>query len=394
MDRDRESQYDYSWYAEYYDNVTRPAYNAEYCGYECWASYHYDALGNPVESSQYVDQDESWSRESHEFRIQSQEGRLKWIAGVFYQEQEHDFDLRWTAPSVGPAVTLVPGGPTVVWQTHQTRVDEERAIFGEISFDITDDLTILGGLRKYSYDNSLFGFNGWSGRCTGFYDDNGNFVEDRDNGTLQSPCYDTGILDDKSDNSDKIGKLNVTYNITDDVMVYFTWSEGYRAGGVNRAVEGAAYDEDFVTNREIGWKASLMDNRMRLNGALYRMDWDDFQYSSLVLGAGQPLTVINNAGQAEVTGMEFDLNFAVTDAVTFTFSGSFIDAESTEEILTADGIIPAGTELPYTPEVQLTSVLRYGAEWDGFEVYAQGAWSYTDGASTDLRPDYSLMTDS
>ncbi len=396
LDRDRDSQYDYSWYAEYYDNVIRPDYNDSY-GYlpgdpYYWGSYHYDAAGNGVESSQYVDQDENWNRTSHEFRIQSQEGSLRWIAGFFYQEQEHDFDLQWTAPAVGSDVTLVPGGPTVVWQTHQTRKDEEQAVFGEISYDFGDKLTALVGARWYSYDNSLYGFNGWYGRCTGFYDDNGNFVEDR-SATLQAPCYDTGILDDSTDNDDVIGKVNISYDLDEDKMLYFTWSEGYRPGGVNRANEGLTYDEDFVTNWELGWKTSWMDNRMRFNGAVYFMDWEDFQYNSLDLGSGQPLTIINNAGQAEVYGVEWDLDYAVSEAFTFSFSGAYNDAESTDTIDHADGVIPKGTKLPYTPELQLSTILRYGAQWGENQVYAQGAWSYTDGVSTDLREAYSFDTD-
>ncbi|MEH6591778.1 MAG: TonB-dependent receptor [Halioglobus sp.] len=397
LERERDSQYDYSWYAEYYDNVTRPNSNSAYGYVEgdayYWASYHYDEMGNPVESSQYVDQDEEWTRESHEIRLQSQEGRLRWIAGFFYQEQEHDFDLQWTAPAVGSDVNVVPGGPTVVWQTVQTRNDEEQAIFGEISFDFTDNLTALVGARYYDYDNSLYGFNGWSRRCTGYYDDNGNFVEDRD-GTLQDPCYDTGNVDGKTSNDDVIGKANITYTVNDDALVYFTWSEGYRPGGVNRSNEAPPYVEDFVTNWELGWKTTWMDNRMRFNGATYFMDWEDFQYASLDLGSGQPLTVINNAGQAEIFGLEFDLDYAITNAFTFSFSGSFIDAESIDTIVHEDGIIPKGTKLPYTPEAQLSSVLRYGTELGEYGVYAQGSWSYSDGVTTDLRPEFALETDS
>jgi len=387
LDRDRDSQYDYSWFAEYYDNYLF----TEYYGYDC---YHYDAGGSCTDPSQYVDQDENWNRESHELRLQSQEGRLRWIAGFFYQEQEHDFDLRWVAPSVGSNATVVPGGPTVVWQTHQTRNDEEQAIFGEISYDFTDNLTALIGARYYDYENSLFGFNGSAGRCTGFTDENGNFTEDRENGSLQAPCYNTGVLDATTSNDDVIGKANLTYNVNEDALVYFTWSEGYRPGGVNRVAAAADYAEDFVTNWELGWKSTWMDNRMRFNGAVYFMDWEDFQYNSLTFGDGDPLTIINNAGQAEVYGTEFDLDYAVSDGLTFSFSGSYNHAESTAAIADSAGEIPKGIALPYTPEWQLSSVLRYDTQWGESGVYAQGAWNYSDGMTTDLRPAFAEETSS
>jgi len=386
LDRDRDAQYDYSWYAEYLDNVV-------YAPDPSYQSYHYDAAGNPVESSQYVDMVENWNRESHEIRIQSQEGRLRWIAGFFYQDQEHDYDHRWTAPAVDPGVSVVPNGPAVVWQTNQTRNDEELAVFGEISYDITDNLTILGGARWYDYENSLYGFNGWQGSCIGFYDDNGNFVKDGD-GTLQAPCYNTGILDDTTSNDDVIGKVNISYDLDEDKMLYFTWSEGYRPGGVNRALEGASYEEDFVTNWELGWKTVWQDGRMRFNGALYFMDWEDFQFNSLDLGSGQPLTVINNAGQAEVYGVEWDLDYAVTQAFTFSFSGSYLDAETTDPISIEGGIIPKGTELPYTPELQLSAIFRYDTQLGEYGAYAQGAWSYTDETTNDLIPEDAGTIDS
>ena len=322
-------------------------------------------------------------------------GRLRWIVGLFYQDLEHDFDLQWIAPSASSEdYSLIPGGNTV-WQTHQTREDKQQAVFGEISYDITDNLTVLGGLRYYDYENSLYGFNGWIGRCTGFYDESGNFVEDRENGSLQYPCYDTGVLDDTTENDDVIGKFNVTYNLSDDKLVYFTWSEGYRPGGVNRAQEGAPYEEDFVTNWEVGAKTTWMDGRMRLNGALYYMDWEDIQYNSLTFGLGVPLTIINNAGDAEIYGLEFDMDLAITDGLTWSLSGAYTDAETTDSIQVSEvDFIAKGTALPYVPEYQFSTILRYDTQVGEFGMYAQGAWSYKDEVHTSLREEFSMDVDS
>ena len=281
--------------------------------------------------------------------------------------------------------SLIPGGHTT-WQTVQTRVDEDKAVFGEVSFDITDKLTVLGGARYYDYENTLYGFNGWSGACTGFYVD-GVFVQDS-GGTLQYPCYNTGTLDDKAENDDVIYKFTATYNLDDDKLMYFTWSEGYRAGGVNRANEGVTYDEDFTTNWEVGWKTTWLENRMRFNGAVYYIDWEDFQYNSLSFGEGVPLTVINNAGQAEIYGLEFDIDYALTDELTFSISGAYTDAETDDNIILnrdddtneVTEEIVKGTDLPYVPEIQLSTIIRYATQINEFNTYAQAAWSYTDGS--------------
>jgi outer membrane receptor protein involved in Fe transport len=386
LDRDRDAQYDYTGFAEYYE-----AYVYEGC-------YLYDAAGDCTDSSQYVDMVENWSRESHEIRIQDQNGDLRWIAGFFYQEQEHDYDHRWTAPSVDPSWSVVPND-VVVWQTVQTRIDEDTSFFGEISYDFTEALTIMVGARYYDYENSLYGFNGWQGRCIGFYDDNGKFVEDQENGSLQAPCYDTGVLDAVTSNDDVLGKFNVSYSINEEAMVYFTWSEGYRAGGVNRTQGDGPYGEDFITNWELGWKTSWLDNRMRFNGATYFMEWDDMQFGTLTFGDGSPLTTIRNAGEAEIYGLEFDLDYAITNELTFSFSGAYVNAETSDVIyleydangqpITDGSTIADGRELPYTPEWQFSSIIRYGTQWGENDVYAQGAWSYTDDVITDLDPEFS-----
>ena len=93
--------------------------------------------------------------------------------------------------------------------------------------------------------------------------------------------------------------------------MYVTYSEGFRPGGVNRRGTFPPYNADFLKNYEIGWKTSWTNNRLRFNGAMFRQDWEDFQFS--YLGAERPHRS-QNAGGARVKGIEADLNWAVTGA--------------------------------------------------------------------------------
>ena len=378
FDRDRRSAYDYTGYAVYLEGLY-----ADY-GYSC---YHYKADGSCADPSQFVDGDENWNRQSHEVRIQSpQDGRFRYIVGLFYQEQEHDFDLQWVVPDMEPVNSVIQGGNTT-WQTFQIRQDQDQALFGEASFDITDKLTALAGVRFYSYENKLFGFNGFIGHCTGSYV-NGVFVEDRTNGTPQYPCFDTRILDGEKDNDDHIIKGNLSYTINDDAMVYVTYSEGYRAGGVNRArVPGIpGYEEDFTENYEFGWKTTWFDNRLRFNGAAYHIAWEDFQYSILDFSVSN-LTIINNAGNAEVNGIEMDTTFAATDQLTLSFAASYNDTELKDDLINGTALeAAAGTELPFSPKLQTTFIGRYNTQFGDFDAHAQLAWSHTDASWSDLRP--------
>lgn len=386
LDRNLDSQYDYSGYAEYLEDLYG------YYGYYC---LYYDALGGCADGSQFVDGDENFNRMSHELRISSnQDQRFRWIAGLFYQRQEHLFDLQWVVPDLNPADTVVPNAATT-WQTHQQRIDRDKAVFGEVYYDITENLTAIGGIRYFDYENSLFGFNGFLRHCTGFTDSNGNFTEDPD-GTPQFPCFNTGILDDVSKGDDFAYKGSLEYRIDDKKMIYVTYSEGFRAGGVNRArVEGIPkYEPDFVINYEFGWKTSWMDNRVRFNGSVYMVDWQDFQFGFLDFTVSN-LTIIQNVGHARTKGVEWDLNVAAMENLTLTFAGSYNDASLQEPFWRNDDdriageapTAPKGTAMPYVPKLQLTAIARMSFNMGELPGFGQLALSHTGSAWNNLEVD-------
>ena len=92
-------------------------------------------------------------------------------------------------------------------------------------------------------------------------------------------------------------------------MVYATWAEGYRPGGVNRSPGvGETYDPDFLDSYEIGWKGTWLDRRMQVNGTVYYVDYDDFQTQGF---DGNNITV-RNAGSMESQGVELDFIYVPT----------------------------------------------------------------------------------
>lgn len=383
LDRDVDSQYDYSGYAEYLEDLYG------YYGYYC---LYYDALGGCANPSQYVAGDETFERKSHELRLNSSpDQRLRWTAGLFYQRQEHLFDLQWIVPELNPADTVVLGSPTT-WQTFQQRVDRDKAAFGEVYLDVADDWTVMLGGRYFEFENSLFGFNGFQRHCRGSFDENGEFIQDND-GEVQFPCFDTGILDDVSEGDDWAFKANLEWRFADDKLLYATWAEGFRAGGVNRArVEGIPkYQPDFVENWELGWKTMWAGGAVRFNGAVYLVNWDDFQFGFLDFTVSN-LTIIQNVGNAQTKGAEFDIDWAATDNLLLKLSGSYNDAELQEPFWRSDddriaGLppdAPAGTPMPYVPKLQYTFIGRYSFDMGEFPLFAQAAWSWRDGAWNDL----------
>ncbi len=104
---------------------------------------------------------------SHELRISTPaDRRLRFVGGLFYQEQTHDITQRYWVDNLDPDY-WVTGWEDTIWLTQQQRVDEDRAVFGELSFDLTDQLTATGGLRYYEFDNTLEGFFGYGAALLG-----------------------------------------------------------------------------------------------------------------------------------------------------------------------------------------------------------------------------------
>jgi iron complex outermembrane receptor protein len=389
LDRDQNYQYDYTSYTEWL-----ALYYQDYYGYDAFCIYYTDS-GDCSVGTQYVDAQNAFTRQSHELRFQSAaDTRLRWTGGLFYQKQKHDFDLQYTVPDSAVATSVVEGGH-VVWQTKQVREDEDFAIFGEMTFDFTDKLSGTVGARYFEYENSLYGFNGFLRHCTGQYVD-GEFVTipADEGGEIQYPCFDTRILDDVAKGDDWAFKGNLEYRIDDDKMVYFTYSEGFRAGGVNRSRTPGfpKYEPDFVTNYELGWKMTLADGAVRFNGAAYVVDWDNFQFSFLDFACCGNLTIVQNSGNSQTKGVEWDLTWAMNDNNTLTFAGSYNNAklktnywrESDGE---ANGEPPnaaKGTPMPYVPELQLTGIWRSNFDVGSMPGFFQAAVSYTGARWNDL----------
>ena len=376
MQRQQDGQFDYSDYAYFYDALA---------GY---GAYFYDNNGDLVNPNQYIVSDDSFRRMSHELRVTSPVDQpVRLVAGLFYQRQRHSIEQNYIIDDIADAIT-VPGTDSNIWLTQQVRIDRDYAIFGELAWDILPQLTLTGGIRVYRFDNTLTGFFGYS---EGFSGSTGVAACRNANGDLsqpsvpQSPCQNLGETDangnftgpKRSEDTDFIHRLNLTWRITDDHLLYATWSRGFRPGGVNRRGTLPPYGADFINNYELGLKTSWLNNRLRFNAALYQLDWDNIQLS--FLGANG-LTEIQNAGNARIRGLEFDFFARPAQGLTISVGGAFNDAETTNAILA-----PAGTRLPITARFKGNARIRYEFPVGGMQGHAQMSASHEGRRTRDLR---------
>jgi len=381
LDRTVDSESDYSDYGYWYDTLA---------GY---GAYFYDNAGDLINPAQYIQARDGYAKTSHELRISSPDDQpFRFVAGLFWQQQKHEIFQRYRVDDLADELE-VPGWSDTIWLTTQERRDRDEAVFGEISYDFTDKLTVTGGMRFFRAKNGLRGFFGYGEGFSGSTGVSQCFDEES---VLGGPCLN---LDKEVRESDHLAKLNVSYQVDDDKMVYFTWSEGYRPGGINRRGTLPPYTSDFLTNWEVGWKTTWAGNRLSFNGAIFQEDWKDFQFSYL----GQNgLTEIRNAGQAQVRGAELELAWAASYNLALSAAVAVYDATLTEDYCAAtdDNGAPlpdcyvadpefdralAGSRLPLTPRFKANASARYTWDIGEYEAHWQASLVHVGDRTTDLR---------
>ncbi len=416
---------DYTDYSEAYDNLYSSVGGLAY-----YFAY-LNANGNTIDPRQRVVGSDYFKKFSQEFRVASPStDRFRVVAGAFYQRQSNFIHQDYQITGLDPALS-VNGWPGTLWLTQQHRVDKDYAMFGEMSYDITPQLTFTAGGRAFIYDNTLIGFFGFGrnpgggytasppnaafSSRTGFiqcFTTGGQRLRDAlaSGGTTTlippavagAPCtnlgvYATGqgVIPVEASGQGVTYRFNLSWKPRNGLLMYGTVSRGFRPGGINRRADVQPYSADFLTNYELGAKTTWWGGKFRFNAAVYRQDWDKFQFS--FLGANS-FTEIHNGPNARIWGAEFDSSLTL-GGLSLTASGSYTDAKTTKNLCLFDdptytcsgpgNLVSAakGTRLPITPQVKLNGTARYTTPvgTSGTKVYGQAVVSYQGSASTDIR---------
>lgn len=288
------------------------------------------------------------------------------IAGVFNEAVEHRYTESYDIPGLN-AASILGSDPYTYLSFSGNRVDRQSAGFGEVTWDATSDLSLLGGVRWYDETNTI----------------NGLFQAKPEGELFQLTPH------VRATEVGAIKKFNASYKIEPGVMVYATYSEGYRPNGVNRGTApaegiGPTYRSDKVYNYELGLKSQWFDNRLRFNATAYHMDWKDIQFTTLVPGV--VFFVSGNAGSAVDNGAELDLSLRPVEPLTLGMNGAYIDAHLTQSFCLGgpcgtSSVIwhaPAGTELAFVPKEKGSLYARYEFPWTAsIQGHAQVSTSFT-----------------
>ena len=282
---------------------------------------------------------------SNELRYSSKfKGPFNFVVGAFYSREKSDFEVQVVkinqfGDPAGPFSPLnsddalsTPNGNTFFGRIDNNKLNQ-YALFGEATYDITSTLKATVGARYFH--NSLKSdqvtthpFGGFSG----------------------SP---PGPQQNSASDKKTTFKGNISWKPNDDVLVYVTAAQGFRTGGLNQADLPFAsniprsYDSDSLWNYELGTKLTLLNGRLRVDAAVYHIDWSNIQVRQLDATQAFPFT--GNAGGADVDGVEADVTGLIARGVTLEVGGSFQHARLTEDQV-APNFGLAGDRLPNVPK--------------------------------------------
>ena len=413
LNRDINSTIDYTGY------TNGGSFSAYYvCNYAGVSESEQECL----DPTKFYKEETSTSRITHEFRVNTTaENRWRVTAGVFYDSQElstvGQFKIANTEKFSDLAQILKGteginsnGGPfssEVSFVNDVTHTIDQIAVFGQLEFDITDTVTASFGARWYQIDDIYKGATtsgDVSGRLRAFGDGSDaaltEFFGAEEAASIQAAIasgqLDTSLLNDDGTLTvdDTIIKASLDWQVSDDVMLFASYSEGFRPPVTNRVGGGSATSDegafdgfripvysttDSLDNIEFGLKSTLFDQTLRFNATAYYSKISDLQTSRFDPTNISFLVFTDNVGDAEIKGIDGDFTWIATDNLIISGAFSFIDTELTSINNELAGIAPAvGSQLPYSAEFSgnLQAEYYYAIAKD-LTGYINGSISYT-----------------
>jgi outer membrane receptor protein involved in Fe transport len=370
-----------------------------------YADYYTCVPGTKTTKSQCYSPVSEWleqetnSHDSQELRLSTPDDwRLRGIAGLFWEDYTIHDNTNWnykSAPgftNIGPpAGTQVNDpsirGDSVAFLDDIKRGYHQRAAFGSADFDIVPKtLTVTFGTRYYSINTRATGYTAGSFGCfeNGPPPCTGNIPGDVSNLTAEHL--------DKTYSGFR-SRFNLSYRPIGDVLLYYTWSQGFRAGGFNRSSKiivkptytyetPQGYAPDTLVNNEIGWKTEWFDHRLQFNGAVYQENWNNVQVDLFEPCCFGNVGFIINSPSYRVRGAETQVIARATHNLTITGSAAWNSSDLTNSpaLIATDGkpitsitdpVGAVGSPLAQSPPFQANLRARYEFEFADYHAFFQ-----------------------
>lgn len=265
----------------------------------------------------YVDRRQHYEQWSQEIRAAGEvfDG-FDYVVGAFYFKSKYDL-TQWSR-----VFGFNPTTPPTTFDLNSQHVEgetESYAFFGDFNWALTDTVRLAFGGR-WSHDNKQL-FNGFAG---------GKLIDPNNVQRSQFTPVGTG----NANFSKFTPKVGIDWRPSNDVMVYASWSRGYRSGGFSPRAATAAtastpFQPETVDSYEVGAKFSALDNRLEVNIAGFVSDYKDMQQNLTLPGGptGNQTVTGNVAGGALIKGVELDGSLRITNNLRLTGSLALLDSK-------------------------------------------------------------------
>ena len=360
-------------------------------GFDNWFAILYPGVPRPAAHVAAGFEEEAFIQE---FRLVSNtsDNQVDWVVGAYYMDQDrstNNYSYLWGLQEYGDGCTALGAGcPTggQWWMGAElSEIDfwydrrenfKDLALYGEVTWHVADNWHITGGLRWF--DNEL-----------------------TNSTAMDFPLF-AGVVVPYTDfpsqqEDDVLIKLNVSWDISDSLMAYGTYSEGFRRGGANAVPTSGPFTElnpetvqfytaDTVQNYEIGIKGST--DRMRYTADIYYVDWSDPQLNTATAWWG--FFMAQNGESAATTGIEFEAQIALTDSLQLDLGLGHVNAELTADVIQpqSGGIVAVdGTRLPGTADTTATAALRHNFAFsNGLDLTTRLSAYYQSDSTNSITP--------
>ena len=346
-----------------------------------------DGFLDPTENSILGDK---YTKLTQELRVSSPSDKaFRLTAGLFLQHQTDTIRADYQVQGIANVIDLqgwfpgVFGGTDSIFRSRINRKDRDYAMFAQAEVDLMPTVTLIGGIRGFIADNTIYGFSGLA---------KSNAANNCIAG-LSFPDVPCVNVNKKQVESGVIWRGGVRFKPSDDLMLYGTVSRGYRPGGNNRRPGVDPFKSDKLDNYELGWKTHFAN--VYFNGAVFYEKWKNVQFGLVPVGQNG-VTNTYNAGDARIYGIEGDIS-ARFGGLTFSAGATYVDAKTTTDLCQVDpitknivcepGVPPAaakGTRLPIMPKFKGSATVRYETPLVGGTGFVQGSLTHQGGTRSFL----------
>jgi len=399
-----------SFVANYHGNNFDLKYTGSFRNTE--SQFANDSDNSPFQLTEIINDNYDVDQVTHELQLTGSafNDRFKYAAGIFYFDEEGTDDVN--VPLSLPSPDFGPGSGAVfsaVLRNDAVVENTSEAAYFQATYDINDAWAVTGGIR-YTEDDKSFAFTQFIGANLAndplpfLVGAPGIEAQVDPGGPLVSgliPLVGDGTGEVRETFDETQFKLGVDGQITDNTLVYYSFSQGFKSGGfvlryVAAVPEPLSFTPETLDTHEIGIKWQSSDNRFRVNAAAYTSEYEDIQVT-LFDTLGGPIT--DNAGTADINGFELELTALFTDNFKLDLGYGYVDAEYTSitpnPALVLSSVIDIDDELVNTPENTFSLGLEYTVNLAGpMDLTLRADYSFTDDVFNDSQNSEFLFQES